>query len=82
MPFLDAAGQFNPNDWYWKARNGSVYARKRNSLVYSYDSAYLAFVAKTGGATPWPVDTTGKQTASALQEVLSAYGINVTVPGP
>lgn len=66
---------FNPQNWYWAAKDGRIYSSARNALVYSYDSAYLAFVATNGGATPWPVDTTGQPTAAALQAVMSQYGI-------
>jgi hypothetical protein len=62
-------------DWYWKASDGRVYSSKRSALVYPYDSGYLAFVAKYGAASPWPIDAQGKQTNQALADVLAAYGI-------
>lgn len=71
----------NPLDWYWRADDGRIYSSSRNALVYSYDTAYLAHVAKHGGVTPWPVDINGRQTSAALQETLAISGINVTVPG-
>ena len=65
----------NLADWYWKANDGRVYSSKRSALIYPYDSGYLAFVAKYGAASPWPIDAQGNQTNQALREVLSAYGI-------
>jgi hypothetical protein len=62
-------------DWHWKANDGRVYSSKRGALVYPYDSGYLAFVAKYGAASPWPVDAQGNQTNQALADVLAAYGI-------
>jgi hypothetical protein len=76
---LDAAGIFTPLDWYWLAKDGRTYSSARNALVYSYDSAYLAFVAKHGGITPWPVDANGQQTTAALQAVMSQYGITLAI---
>jgi hypothetical protein len=71
---------FNPADWYWLASDGRVYSSKRNALVYSYDSPYMAFVAAKGAASPWPVDANGQQTTAALGAVLAAYGITIAIP--
>ena len=71
---------FNPADWYWITKTGGVYSSARNAYVYSYDFAYLAFVARSGAASPWPIDANGQQTSAALADVLSFYGITVTIP--
>jgi len=68
---------FNPMDWYWLNQDGRIYSSKRNALVYSYDSAYLAFVAANGGVSPWPIDINGLQTTAALQAVVGNYGITL-----
>lgn len=69
---------FTPLSWYWKATDGRIYSSASNSLVYIYDSGYLSFVAIQGGATPWPVDISGKQTTFSLQAVMSQYGITLS----
>jgi len=66
-------------DWYWLASDGRIYSSARNALVYSYDSAYLAFVAKHGGCTPWPGDANGQQTMAAMQDVMSPYGVTISI---
>jgi hypothetical protein len=66
---------FNPLDWYWYTLDGRIYSSKRNVLVYAYDSAYLAFIAVHGAATPWPIDGQGKQTTASLQTLMSKYQI-------
>ncbi len=64
-------------DWFWKASDGRIYSSKRNALVYSYDSAYLAFVTQHGGCTPWPLDASGVQTTAAMQAVMTPYGVTL-----
>ena len=73
---------FNPADWYWIAKTGRTYSSARNAFVYPYDFAYLAFVAKNGAASPWPIDASGQQTSASLVEVLSFYGITAVPPAP
>jgi len=68
---------FTPLDWYWTAKDGRIYSSARNVLVYTYDSAYVAFVTKVGGAPPWPVDASGVQTTAAMQAVMTPYGITL-----
>jgi hypothetical protein len=70
---------FTPNDWFWSASDGRIYSSASNSLVYAYDSRYLAFVAQWGGCTPWPTDDAGQQTAAALAAVVSQYGITIAI---
>lgn len=70
---------YSPTDWYWRADDGRIYSSRRNALVYAYDSGYLDFVAQRGGATPWPRDAAGQQTTAALQDVMSQYGITVSL---
>ncbi len=65
---------FTPLDWYWLASDGRIYSSGRNALVFPYDTGYLTFLARSGGATPWPTDANGQQTTAALQAVLSYYG--------
>ena len=65
----------NPLNWYWKAKDGRIYSSAKNALVYSYDSAYLAFVATNGGTTPWPTDTNGVQSTAAMQAIMTPYQI-------
>jgi hypothetical protein len=73
---------FTPANWYWIARNGSIYSSARNTLVTSWDPAYVAFVAQNGGTTPWPNDSSGNQTSAAMAAILSMYNIFVTPPSP
>ena len=74
----DTTHMFKASDWYWIATDGRIYSSKRNRLVYPYDPAYLAFVASTSKATPWPSDASGVQSAQALVDTLALYGITVT----
>ena len=69
---------FDSSDWHWRADDGRIYSSRKNALVYLYDSGYLAFVARHGGAaTPWPRDAQGNQTTAALQAVVGPYGITI-----
>lgn len=70
---------FTPNDWYWLAQDGRIYSSARGMLVYAYDTPYLAFLAKYGNVTPWPVDADGQQTTAALAAVLAGYGISIAI---
>jgi len=66
---------FNPNNWYWVADDGRVFASGRQLIVDTSDPNY---VASAGMATSqWPRDEAGNQTNAALQEVLRPYNIFV-----
>lgn len=77
IPSVTSFITFNPNDWYWTAKDGRIYSSKRNLLVYSYDTLYLLFVQNNGGSTPWPADANGVQSTAALQVVVGQYGITL-----
>jgi hypothetical protein len=68
---------YNPWDWYWLADDHRVFASKRAIVVTDTDTAYLARVADGMRATPWPRDGAGNQTNSAMQSVMTPYGITV-----
>ena len=71
---------FTPQDWYWQADDGRVFASVRQAVVTADDPAFVAF---TAGARPtaWPRDGAGAQTAAALQEVLTPYGLWADLAG-
>jgi hypothetical protein len=69
---------YTPLNWYWINSDGRIYSSARNILVPPYDAGYMAFVAKNGAATSWPVDINYKQTTAALQAVMSQYGITLS----
>jgi hypothetical protein len=72
---------YNPLDWYWAAADGTrIYSSKRNVLVYNYDTGYLTFLATYGAASPWPLDTSGKQTTASMQAVMTPYQIVLPFP--
>jgi hypothetical protein len=75
MPTMPSVPPYDPRSWYWTAADGRIYSGGRNALVFGTDPGYLAFTQTVGGTTPWPADTSGAQTAAALQEVLTPYGI-------
>ena len=79
---LSVTKAFTPGDWYWIARNGSIYASGRNVLVPAWDAAYVAFVRLQGGTTPWPNDANGQQTSASMAQNMLLYGIVVTPPSP
>ena len=71
---------FTPQDWYWLADDGRVFTSARQAVVTADDPAYVAFKA---GANPtaWPRDEAGAQTAAALQDVLTPYGLWADLAG-
>lgn len=65
---------FAPRDWYWLASDGRVYASARQQVVDAQDPEFAAWSAASR-PTPWPRDNSGEQTDTALQDVLTAYGL-------
>jgi len=69
---------YDPNDWYWRADDGRVFASARQQTVDESDADYLAF-SERQMPSQWPRDDAGEQTDAALQEVLAPYNIFVTL---
>lgn len=67
-----------PNDWYWLALDGRLFSSARGEIVPLTDAEYLAW-RDINLPTPWPRDDVGDQTDAALQEVLTPYGIHVSL---
>jgi hypothetical protein len=68
---------YNPNNWYWRAEDGRIFASARQLIVDESDPDFIAFAATTA-PTPWPRDDAGEQTDPALQAVLQPYDVFVT----
>jgi hypothetical protein len=68
---------YNPNNWYWRADDGRIFASARQLIVDETDEGFIAFAATTA-PTPWPRDDAGEQTDPALQAVLQPYNVFVT----
>lgn len=71
---------YDPQNWYWLADDGRVYASEQQVIVGAHDVGYLTFAA-TRSPTSWPRDDDGEQTDVALQEVLTPYGLWVDLTG-
>lgn len=64
-----------PQNHYWLADDGRVYAGPTQTVVTKDDAGYRAWLSVNNRATPWPRDNGGNQTSAALQEVLAPYGM-------
>lgn len=66
---------YNPSNWYWvvAGSNTQVFASARNAYASNTDATYVAWVAAGNRTTP--IDTEAN-----LIAVLTAAGVNVTVP--
>lgn len=65
----------NPNDWYWQADDGRLFASARGAVVTSADADFQAFLASGGSPSFWPKDANGNQTDISLQDALTPYGL-------
>ncbi|WP_063685512.1 DUF4376 domain-containing protein [Bradyrhizobium stylosanthis] len=63
---------YDPNDWYWRAGDGRVFASARQQIVDENDAEFLAF-KEVQYPTDWPRDDAGGQTDAALQAVVDPY---------
>ena len=62
-----------PFDWYWRSSDGRVFASARQVIVGEDDEAFRAFAAAGGAPAPLP----GDESKTALQALLSSYGLFV-----
>lgn len=69
---------FDPKYWYWAAEDGRLFSSAQRSLV-NEDEHYREWLGLGNVATPWPRDSDGAQSESALDAVLLPYGIHVSV---
>lgn len=69
---------WSPGDWYWLAADGRLYASGRAAIVATSDAAYTAWAGARGhGASAWPSELAGGQTAAALQSELMRWGLSL-----
>jgi|GEM_PF-5861419 len=75
---------FNPNDWYWRRQDGSLYASARLADVDENDEAYIAWLAAEADRlpTPYPRDEAGDESDAELARVLSAHGVSIASADP
>lgn len=64
-----------PSDWYWAASDGRLYGSARQTLVAQDDAAFAAWQEAERGPTAWPRDDAGTESVTALQAVLTRYGL-------
>lgn len=76
---LDEPYRFDPRDWYWRCRDGSLFSSARIAFVGPGDADYLAWAADGRTPTPYPVDTEGNESAAELQVVLDPSGGHATL---
>ena len=67
---------FNARNWYWKA-DDRLFSSSSGKLVNQDDADYLAW-CESFMPTTWPRDDDGAQTDTALQDVLTPYGLTVS----
>ncbi|RXG91601.1 DUF4376 domain-containing protein [Bradyrhizobium zhanjiangense] len=67
---------YDPNDWYWRADDGRVFASARQITVDETDADFIAF-AEQQLPSSWPRDESGEQTYAELQRVLFPFRIAV-----
>jgi hypothetical protein len=75
--------QYVPSAWFWVGhpvgQSGPVvYSSAAQVLIADTNSAYVAFKASGGVATPWPCDASGAVTTGALDDVRGAAGLPAT----
>lgn len=68
-----------PNDWYWQAVDGRVFASARGVVITTIDAVFQAWLAAGHVPTSWPRDDAGNQTDAALQDVLTPLGLFVSM---
>ena len=72
---------YNPFDWYWIRKDGSLYASGRGGDVSAEaagrDIAYQAWLKAGGAPTPYPRDEAGQESRAELVKVLAVYGLRV-----
>lgn len=69
---------YDPQNWFWLADDGRLYSGARRAEVSADDSDFATWKASGGLPTVWPKDLDGKQTQSALDEVLRSGAPPVT----
>jgi hypothetical protein len=62
-----------PNQWYWLADDGRVFAGAREAVVGNTDPDYVAWKDAGREPTVWPRDEAGAQTDASLQPVLHPH---------
>ena len=72
---------YHPSQMPWVADDGRIYSGARQQVVESDDADYVAWLASGQTPRPWPLDAAGEQTAAALQEILTPYGMWVDLVG-
>lgn len=70
---------FNPADWYWIKEDGAIYSSASQAFVEADDAAFVAWRSAGATPTPYPRDTAGNESEAALQDVLSPYGIYLSL---
>jgi hypothetical protein len=73
--------RFLPESMYWLADDGRAYSGPKQQPVENTDEDYLAYVSEGRIVRPWPRDIDGNQTTSALQDVLTPYGMFADLAG-
>jgi len=71
---------YTPDNWFWKATNGRIYASARQIVTDETDTEYVAWLEAGNLPTPWPRDETGIETEAALAQVLAAHGLQIFAP--
>ena len=70
---------YTPQDWYWIADDGRIFSSSRSKLIKGDDADFAAWTDTSGKPTVWPKDDAGAQTNAALQDVLTPYGLKISV---
>lgn len=66
---------FNPANWFWLADDGRVFSSARQSVVGESDADFKAWLSAGFTPTRWPADASGEQSLTAMQDVLTPYGL-------
>lgn len=67
--------QFDPFDWYWIKKDGTIYSSKVDSMVDMSNDSYKLFIKSGAKPTPYPKNAQGNECWFALMAVLKPYGL-------
>jgi hypothetical protein len=68
---------YNPFDWYWKKRDGTVFSSRRERELPADDPEYQAWLAKGHVPETYPVDTYGKENRDWMLALLKPWGLQI-----